>query len=80
MSNETITVHGIERHSDLCYCKPGFTGHVHAAKIDEETWARGVLAITELGRGSMATTTPRLSPCNKRAAERILARSSNISE
>lgn len=63
-----------ERHSDLCYCKLGFTGHVHAARISPEEWAEGVLAIDFLGRGSMATSTPKLSAKNRRAAEKIVQR------
>lgn len=64
-----------ERHDDLCYCKPGFTGHVHAAKLTDEEWAKGVLAIDFLGRGSMATSTPKLSLKNRRKAETIMRRS-----
>jgi hypothetical protein len=64
-----------ERIDNLCYCKPGFTGHIHAARITPEEWAEGVLAIAELGRGSMATTTPKLSPKNRRAAEAIVSKS-----
>lgn len=64
-----------ERNDDLCYCKPGFTGHVHAAKITSEEWATGVLAITALSTGSMATSTPKLSARNRRAAENIIKRS-----
>lgn len=60
-----------ERNDDLCYCKPGFTGHIHAARITPEEWAKGVLAIDFLGRGSMSTSTPKLSAKNRRAAERI---------
>jgi hypothetical protein len=62
-----------ERDPDLCYCKLGFTGHVHAAKISPEEWAQGVLAIDFLSRNSMATSTPKLTPKNRKAAERILA-------
>jgi hypothetical protein len=61
-----------EQNDDLCYCKPGFTGHVHAAKISPEEWARGVLAIDFLGCGSMATSTPKLTAKNRRAAEKIM--------
>jgi len=61
-----------ERHDDLCYCKPGFTGHVHAVKLTDEEWARGVLAIDFLGRNSMATSTPKLSAKNRREAEAIM--------
>lgn len=64
-----------ERNDNLCYCKPGFTGHVHAARITPEEWAQGVLAIAELGRDSMAVSTPRLTPKNRRAAEAITQRS-----
>jgi hypothetical protein len=61
-----------ERNNDLCYCKPGFTGHVHAAKISPKDWAQGVLAIDFLSRGIMATSTPKLSAKNRRAAEAIV--------
>lgn len=69
--SETIS-YKRERDPDLCYCKPGFTGHVHAAKIDPEVWARGVLAIDFLGRGSIAVSTPKLTAKNRRKAEAIL--------
>ena len=65
-----------EPNDDLCYCKPGFTGHVHAARITPEEWAQGVLAIDFLGRSSMATSTPKLSAKNRRAAEKILTQPS----
>lgn len=61
-----------EHNDDLCYCKPGCTGHVHAARIDLEDWARGVLAIDFLGRNSAATSTPKLTTKNRRAAEAIV--------
>jgi hypothetical protein len=64
-----------EHNDDLCYCKPGFTGHVHAARISPEEWAEGALAIDFLGRGSMATSTPKLTPKNRRKAEAIMAQS-----
>lgn len=60
-----------DRDNGLCYCKPGFTGHVHGARLTPEEWAKGVLAIDFLGRNSMALTTPKLTPRNRRAAERI---------
>lgn len=63
-----------QQHDDLCYCKPGFTGHVHAARISDEDWAKGVLAIDFLGRGSHAISTPKLTPKNRRAAEAISKR------
>lgn len=62
----------IKRDDDLCYCQPGFTGHIHAAKVTPEEWAHGVLAIDFLSRGSMATATPKLTPKNRRKAEAVM--------
>jgi hypothetical protein len=64
-----------ERNDDLCYCKPGFTGHIHAARLSDEEWAEGVLAIDSLGRNNMATSTPKLSARDRRAAKKIQKRS-----
>ena len=58
----------MEHKEGLCYCKPGFTGHVHAAKVDDLTWARGVLAIQELARGNRAVWAPRLTARNRKRA------------
>ena len=58
----------------LCYCKPGITGHVLAAKVGALTWARGVLAIEELTRGNMAIGAPRLTAHNRKLALAIIAR------
>ena len=39
---------------ELCYCQVDGTGHVHAASVSAEAWAKGILAIHELaGYGSM---------------------------
>ena len=43
--------------NDLCYCIPSpgtenRLGHVHAAKITPEEWAKGIMAIAALSNGS----------------------------
>jgi len=60
--------------TDLCYCVRNSTGHVHGAIVDDLTWARGVLAIDELARGSMAAWAPRLTRRNRAIAEQVVKR------
>lgn len=61
--------------TDLCYCKPGFTGHVHAARLSAEEWARGILAMADLARDSQVPWLAGL-PKAERQARKILQKRS----